>query len=198
MANPWLLGWPDQAGQSARILRPAGRKSNRRFLRHFAQPVQPNLSGLRCARPSRLIARTGRRAGRGETKKPGFRPASVYENKVFNLCVAGAAPQTYANFTHTDHCVSHHQHEKHTPSPISRQSPVLVTARREGPPPGNRPVSAGEWRAEPPSGRGRHGAPALPPKDGEAVKKKVKKRVDNIHFVIQSDMETQCANNIAL
>jgi hypothetical protein len=60
-----------------------------------------------------------------KTKKPGFRPASVYENKVFNLCVAGAAPQTYANFTHTDHCVSHHQHGQ--PAPIPHFPPVTST-----------------------------------------------------------------------
>jgi hypothetical protein len=41
-----------------------------------------------------------------KTEKPGFRPASVYENKVFTLCVAGAAPQTYAN-SHTRNTAFH-------------------------------------------------------------------------------------------
>ena len=70
--------------------------------------------------------------GAKATKKPGLRPAFVYENKVFVSlrCRCGAAD--IRHFTHTEHCVLHHQQAHHTPPPLFRQSPILVTARVGG------------------------------------------------------------------
>ena len=59
-----------------------------------------------------------------------FGPAFVYENKVLNLCVSGAAPQTYAKF-HT-HGTLHFTPSTRKAYPIPGYVPVTSTGDRPG------------------------------------------------------------------